>query len=50
MWVLYQTTNLINNKIYIGIHNEDNPNNPDDYLGCGVYRNRRNGNIAATPF
>ncbi len=33
MFYLYKITNLINNKIYVGVHRTDNPN--DDYMGSG---------------
>ncbi len=36
-YIVYKTTNLINGKIYIGVHK--NPIKGDDYLGCGTYRN-----------
>lgn len=35
-YIIYQTTNLINNKIYIGYHRTENPNVFDGYIGCGV--------------
>lgn len=33
---VYQTTNIINGKSYIGVHSTSNLN--DGYLGCGFYR------------
>ena len=33
-YFIYQIKNKINNKIYIGKHITDNPN--DDYMGSGV--------------
>lgn len=34
-WILYQTTNLINNKIYIGVHKLSNTIDSKRYLGSG---------------
>ena len=35
--IIYQTTNLLNNNIYIGYHyQESNPHECDDYYGSGV--------------
>lgn len=34
-YIVYQTINIVNNKIYIGIH-KTNPNKFDGYIGCGV--------------
>ena len=35
-YIVYQTTNLINNKIYIGQHKTKDPNIFDQYIGCGI--------------
>lgn len=34
--IVYLTTNIVNNKIYIGVHKTENPEVFDGYLGCGV--------------
>lgn len=39
-YIIYCTTNLINNKIYLGAHETENPEIFDGYLGNGVYANR----------
>ena len=36
-WIVYQTTNLVNNKIYIGVHKTKDPYTFDGYLGNGIY-------------
>lgn len=35
-YILYCTTNIVNNKIYIGVHQTENPEIFDGYIGCGV--------------
>lgn len=35
-YIVYQTINLVNSKIYIGVHGTDNPDVFDGYFGCGV--------------
>lgn len=39
-YIVYQTTNLINNHIYIGVHKTKNPEIFDGYLGNGIYINQ----------
>ena len=40
-YIVYKTTNRINNKIYIGVHRTDVDIN-DGYIGCGLYNNCNN--------
>ena len=35
-YIVYLTTNLVNKKIYIGVHKTENPYKFDGYLGCGA--------------
>ena len=35
-YIVYETVNTINNKIYIGVHHTTTPYEFDNYLGCGV--------------
>ena len=37
-YIVYLTTNVSNNKIYVGVHKTENPNLFDGYLGNGVNR------------
>lgn len=34
IYIVYQTKNSVNGKIYVGVHKTDDPN--DDYLGSGI--------------
>ena len=36
-YIVYETTNLVNNKIYIGLHKTKDPNTFDGYIGNGIY-------------
>ena len=36
-YIVYKTTNIVNNKIYIGVHLTDT-NKKDTYIGCGIVR------------
>ena len=36
-YIVYKTTCLINNKIYIGLHKIEDPDIFDGYLGNGFY-------------
>ena len=38
-YIVYQTTNTVNNKIYIGVHKTKNPDIFDGYIGGGMYVN-----------
>jgi hypothetical protein len=35
-YIVYQTINTVNNKIYVGVHKCKDPNVFDGYIGCGV--------------
>lgn len=39
-YIVYQTVNIQNGKIYIGVHKTLNPDKFDGYLGNGVYVNK----------
>ena len=36
-YIVYETTNLINNKIYVGLHKTKDPDTFDGYIGLGIY-------------
>ena len=51
MYIVYKTTCLINNKIYIGVHKTETDELFDGYLGCGVnIYNKRSYKFVNTPF
>ena len=35
-YIVYETTNLINGKIYVGLHKTENPDIFDGYIGNGL--------------
>lgn len=37
-YIVYLTTNIKNNKIYVGVHKTEDPNIFDGYIGCGINR------------
>lgn len=39
-YIVYLTTNIVNNKIYVGVYQTENPDVFDGYIGCGI--NKRN--------
>lgn len=39
-YIVYCTTNLVNGKIYIGVHKTKSSEYFDGYIGCGVYINK----------
>ena len=41
-YIVYETTNLVNNKIYIGVHKTVNPDVFDGYIGCGCLATQPN--------
>lgn len=40
-YIVYCTTNIVNNKIYIGVHKTKDPNIFDYYIGNGIYINNK---------
>lgn len=38
-YIVYKTTCLVNDKIYVGVHQTHDPNKFDGYLGRGFYKN-----------
>lgn len=50
-YIVYLTTNLVNKKIYIGVHKTENPYKFDNYLGNAVLTNSKNSyGRRETPF
>ena len=50
-YIVYLTTNIINNKIYVGVHRTENPDIFDGYLGCGAnINNSHSYKRAKAPF
>lgn len=43
----YQTKNLLNDKLYIGVHSTDDLN--DGYIGCGCYKHKINNKTSNSP-
>lgn len=41
-WIVYQTINIVNNKIYVGVHKTKDPDTFDGYIGNGIYINQPN--------
>lgn len=50
-YIVYLTTNIVNKKIYVGVHKTNTPYKFDGYLGCGVKINDRSTyRYCHTPF
>lgn len=50
-FIVYQTLNILDNKIYVGVHKTYNPEVFDGYIGCGVYINNASTYMnPTTPF
>ena len=39
-YIVYCTTNIVNGKIYVGVHETISPDKFDYYLGNGIYANK----------
>lgn len=50
-YIVYLTTNVSNNKIYVGVHKTEDSSVFDGYIGCGVnIMNPHSYNRAKAPF